>query len=278
MSFQLDVPRASDAQLAALFHNIMVDDEIDLSVLCPDDVSPRCTEEELQACYRLCWQLLERGVDLNAFRRLIVRIALTRSPDAEERAAFKKVRARFKHMRFACSNFDRRHRYPRQLHFITSIMGFLQDAFKNGQQLRTVWLAVVLRLALTRGPFAMIRHRLAAFQPTTPDEFMTFQKAETGKLAAALEGEKPITGRQFHALRKIISRRTAFVDTLRVVRPSVKLNALSLYLATINGLMGDMHDELILKQVRGEWDYHEGLFVLPDEISSRLRMLVSRSV
>lgn len=274
MSFNLDTPRASDQQLAALFHNIMVDDEVNLSVACPTDVTPDCNQEELNACYRISWQLLVRGIDLVDFRRMIARIAVRREASPDERIYYKEVRARFKHMRFGCANFDVRHRYPWQLHFITSQMGFLQDAFKSGQKFKTCWMAAVLWIVLLPLPFKLVQRRIENFLSSNPPKFREFQCAEIAKLAKALASGEQVTGQQFHSLRKIISRRTAFVDTLRIIRPSQQLNNLSAYLATINGLMGDMHDELLLKEIRGELDYHKDKFLLPDPIAVRLRKLI----
>lgn len=274
MSLDLDTPRASAEQLSALFHNIMVDDEVNLSVACPTDVTPDCTQEELNACYRISWQLLARGVDLTDFRRMIARIAVRREASPNERVHYKEVRARFKHMRFGCANFDMRHRYPWQLHFITSQMGFLQDAFKSGQKFKTCWMAAVLWVVLLPMPFKLVQRRIENFLPSNPARFWDFQCAEIAKLAKVLATGTQVTGQQFHALRKIISRRTAFVDTLRIIRPSQQLNDLSAYLATINGLMGDMHDELLLKEIRGELDYHKDKFLLPETIATRLRKLI----
>lgn len=65
---------------------------------------------------------------------------------------------------------------------------------------------------------------------------------------------------------------------MRIIRPSQQLNNLSAYLATINGLMGDMHDELLLKEIRGELDYHKDKFLLPDPIAVRLRKLIDANL
>lgn len=252
----------------------MRDDDINMNAHYPYKANTECNQEVLEECYRITWQLLARRSKIKEFRRILMKIALRRKALFEEQEFYKEIRAQFKHMRFGCCNFDRRHTYPWQLHFVTCQMGFLQDAFRNGQHFKTFRKALLLWSVLHPLLFRLILKRLADFKPATPEKFKNFQKNELNKIIDVLNFDQKVTGHQFHSLRKIISRRTAYVDTLRVIRKDKELDALSTFLATINGLMGDMHDEIVLKDIRGDSDYYKEQFSLPNEIKLRLTVLV----
>lgn len=273
-SLSLEFPQATQAQLAALMQNILDDDEIDFGARCPTKPEPDFTVVELAGCYRLAWQLLVSGVNMSSARRLVATIVIRGSATPEQAASFKLIRARFKHMRFACSNCSDQHSYPEQLNSITRLMGTFQDAFKNGQKIKTLTLGLWLFCRLRTGFFEGLRKSIADARLSSVESFNRYLAAENQQLAEAVREGEYLTARQFHALRKIISRRTALNDTRRVLYPSPELDALSLFLATINGLMGDMHDDLVLKRIRNELDYEKEPFELPDEIASRIRAFV----
>jgi hypothetical protein len=48
---------------------------------------------------------------------------------------------------------------------------------------------------------------------------------------------------------------------------------MSLFLATINGLMGRMHDDLVVKKLQDKLGYEHELITFPPEISARIRAL-----
>lgn len=273
-SFSLEFPQATQAQLAALMQNILDDDEIDLEACCPTKSVPEFTAAELADCYRLAWQLLASGVSASSACRLVASIAIRCSATPQQATSFKLIRARFKHMRFACTNCSEQHSYPEILHSTTRLMGDFQDAFKHGRRIRTLKLGIKLWYRLQTGFFEALRKNIADAQTSTIESFQRYLAAENQHLADAAQEGAYLTARQFHDLRKIISRRTALNDTRRALYPSPELDALSFYLATINGLMGDMHDDLVLKRIRNELDYDKQLFKLPDEIASRIRTFV----
>ncbi len=254
--------------------NILDDDEINLEARCPTMPPPDFTVEELANCYRLAWQLLISGVNMSSTRHLVYNIAIRRSATPEQAVSFKLMRARFKKMRFACANYSEQHTYPRRLHSLTRLMGSFQDAFKNGQKIRTVWLGIRLWCRLRTGFFAQLRETLVKARLSTLESFQRYIAEEDKHLAEAVGEETFLTARQFHELRKVISRRIALNDTRRALYPSPELDAISLFLATLNGLMGKLHDDLILKELRNELNYEKQLFKLPDEIASRIQALV----
>lgn len=273
-SFSLESPQATKAQFAALMQNILDDDVVNLQACCPTNPALNFTVEELASCYRLAWQLLISGVNMSATRRLVSTIAIHGSATPEQTIHFKFMRARFKKMRFACANYSEQHAYPESLHSITRLMGRFQDAFKNGQKLRTLWFGINLWCRLRAGFFGELHESLVQAQLSTLDSFQRYIAAENQHLAETVQEETLITARQFHELRKIISRRIALSDTRRALYPSPEFDAVSLFLATINGLMGKMHDDLVLKKIQNKLDYEQELFKLPDEIATRIRALI----
>ncbi|SBW83996.1 hypothetical protein PVE_R1G6117 [Pseudomonas veronii 1YdBTEX2] len=229
---------------------------------------------ELADCYRLAWQLLVTGVDIPATRRLVAAIAGKGSATAEQTVQFKFMRARFKKMRFACANYSEQHAYPESLDSITRLMGRFQDAFKNGQRYRTLWLGIRLWCRLRDGFFAGLHDTLIEAKLSTVESFQRYIAVENQHLAETSREDAFLTARQFHDLRKIISRRIALSDTRRALSSSPEYDALSLFLATINGLMGKMHDDLVVKKIQNKLVYEQELFKFPDEISTRIRALV----
>lgn len=275
MFFSLNDKKFSNKNVNDLFHNIMIDDEINLDSKCPSNIIPICSQIELEKCYILTWQMLVHSTNFKKIRNILFDIIIKSSVSPEEQMIYKQTRAKFKHMRFGCSNFDKRHVYPKRLHFVTSLMGFLQDSFKNNQKFKTRWTAILLWIILHPLIFKFILKRLNDFQPDTPENLNSFQLKKIKDLAKIVTTRKQVTGQKFHSLRKIISRHTAYIDTLRVIRPSKDLDKLSIYLATVNGLMGDMHDRLLEKHINKEINYYNDVFYLPDIINLRLENIVS---
>lgn len=269
--------RCSQNDLDTLFNYVLLDDVPHPHTPLPEDILPSSTPHEVIENYRLCWQLLEYGVDRSHFRQIIKRIAFSGTATPDEQRAFKYARAKFKHMRFTCANIGKVHRYPFILHIITIIMGNMQDAFKNKQRWATLINGCVLWVALTPLYYWLIQLPLMTLRPDTPDGILAYQREQNAKLAKLLTTLDATTGHEFHVMRKIISRRVAYNDTLRTLRPDTSLDHLSEYLATINGMMGDMHDDLIEKKINGSQNYHRDRFQPPREIIERITTFLARS-
>lgn len=273
--FSLESPKATHAQLTTLMQNILDDDVVDLLAPSPSAPAPALTHSELAGCYRLAWQLLVTGVDLPATRQLVLAIAIKGSATAEQALQFKYMRARFKKMRFACANYSAQHSYPEKLDSITRLMGRFQDAFKNGQRRRLMWLGIKLWCRLRDDLFSTLHRTLTEAGLSTPESFRLYIAREDEHLAQSSHADAFLTARQFHDLRKIVSRRIALSDTRRALSPSPEYDALSLFLATINGLMGKMHDDLVMKKIENKLVYEQELFEFPEVVSSRIRALVA---
>lgn len=274
---RLRQPSYPTSLLATTFNYVLLDDIPFPDTPLPKDTLPQCTPEEVEQAYRLCWQILERGVNRSKFRHLIMHIARTGSASKDEQLEFKHARAKFKHMRFACANFSKRHRYPLLLHIITIIMGNMQDAFKNHQRIATWINGIALYFMLLFPIYCFIQGSMLGARLDTPEGIRAYHMKQNDKLAHLMTSLDETTGHEFHVMRKLISRRVAFNDTLRTIRPSASLNQLSECLATINGMMGDMHDDLIEMKLKGTQNYHRDRFTPPHEIMDRIKAFLSRS-
>lgn len=277
MPVSLDYPVFPQEMLDRLFEYILLDDVPHPDVVLKDNIiKTGYTCEDIKECYQLCWQLLKRGVDFKIFRKLIGKLAYKGSATPQDRLSFKYARARFKHMRFACNNFDRRHRQPRLFHMIIRCMGKMQDSFNNGRHFSTFKYGVFLWIVLSPLVYPLIEKEINDFKADTPEGIKAFHNREIQKLRTALENKEQISAHDFHLLRKIFSRWVSFNDTLRTVRPSDKLNQFSAYLATINGMMGDRHDEYVEKKFSNKKGYYKNKVDLPDDLFRRIQIFLEK--
>jgi hypothetical protein len=269
----LDSRRFPTTQLDAFFDAILINDEVDAETPLPDTVTLDFDPELLIDCYRLSRQLWKDGVDRTAMITLTSRLRRNRDLGPQDRLAFKYARAKIKQVRFACALFGARHSYPTILDWMTTALGHLQDAFKTGQK-AAVWReALLCRLFLAGGPYALLRREIDRLRPATGAGFRTYLLGQIDSLRTILARGR-VTGAQFHATRKIISRQIAFYTALSTIQPSERNRRMTRVLAAINGLMGRVHDELIERREAGTLDYHEHQFDLPDDIRARLTAFV----
>lgn len=269
----LDAQRFAQATCDALFQAVLIDDEVDAHTELPDRMTLDYDPAQLLDCYRLCRQLWREGVDHAAFGALIDTLRRERDLGPEQRLAFKYARAKIKHLRFAWALYDERHRYPHVMDWMTTALGHLQDAFKNGDRAKVYREAVLCRFFLSAGPQALLAREIDRLRLTSGESFRAYMGRQAATLEAALR-QPLMTGHQFHATRKILSRQVSFYDTLRTLQPSDEAFKMSRSLAALNGLMGNMHDDLVARRVAGEQDYHRDAFALPADIQERLVALV----
>jgi hypothetical protein len=271
----LDARRFTAAQCEALFEAVLIDDVVDAHTELPDRITLDYDRGLLVDCYRLCRQWWTDGVHRDGMVALIDTLRRDRDLPDQDRLAFKYARAKFKHLRFACALFRDDHRYPRVLDWLTVALGHLQDGFKNGQRGKVYRDALLCRLLLSDSVYRIIRREVDRWVPATTSEFRTYVLAQIEQLRTVLARDT-VTGAQFHATRKIISRQSAFYVTVLTLTDSDEAHKMSRALAAINGLMGSMHDLLIEQRVAGTFDYHRAPMRLPDEIRGRLTDLVAR--
>jgi hypothetical protein len=270
----LDARRFDQVQLDALFAAVLIDDEVDAETPLPDRITLDWDQALLVNGYRICRQLWTDGVDRARLIALVEKVGRDRDLGADDRLAYKYARAKFKHVRFACALFGAKHRYPTILDWMTTALGHLQDAFKNGETRRVGREAMLNRLFLRDAPMALLHREIDRLDPATPAGFRAYTARQIATLREVVARDT-VTGAQFHAARKIASRQVAFYDTIRTIQPTEERFRMSRALAAINGLMGSMHDELVERRVAGTQDYHREHFRLPDEIRARIAALVA---
>ncbi|MDZ4140993.1 MAG: hypothetical protein U1C48_03190 [Methylotenera sp.] len=271
----LDVPLFSEAQCNALFAAVLVHDDVNLDAELPEVIHLDYSQEQLTQCYRICRQVWKQGVNRKFLCKLVTRLFWFCTIAQEERRTYHNVRAKIKHLRFAYVTFDERHAYPVHLHRMTRIMGELQDAFKNKQKATIRSLAIKLRFLLMILPYALVTKEIDQFQPSTIESFRKYVNDEINFIRLHL-AKKEITSKEFHEMRKVISRQVALYDNLKTLYPSVYHSSMSRYLSTINGLMGSMHDALIAQKFKKTEDYYVATFEMPEEIEQRLIALVDK--
>ena len=77
-------------------------------------------------------------------------------------------------------------------------------------------------------------------------------------------------------MRIVISRQVAMYDNFKTLYPSSYHQSISQYLSTLNGLMGALHDKLIVKKFDKTQHYYKDKFVMSDEIRLRLEQLTNK--
>ncbi len=133
---------------------------------------------------------------------------------------------------------------------------------------------MLVKLFLTKPIYAIATKEFDKFIPSTPENFSKYLAEGINFINSNLVKDK-LTSHEFHEVRRVISRLVAFYDCIYILYPSDYQQAVLLYLSTINGLMGSMHDELIVAKFNKTQDYHKDTFVMPDEIKQRLISFVN---
>lgn len=265
----------SKALCDQLFQAVLVHDDLHLDAILPTQIHLDYSVEQFERCYQICWQVWSEGTSRTELLELLEKIAQLRMLDMQEQLAFKNMRAKFKHLRFAFVTLDNSHQYPRLFHFLTGEMGKLQDAFKNQQEAALKRSLFILKFFLKKLPYALITRRLNQFQPTSTANFQDYVNHEIHFIRAHLaQGE--ITSKIFHEMRKVISRQVALYDNLKTLYPSTYHDAISRYLSTLNGLMGSMHDDLIIDKFTNKQNYYDGVIEIPADIQLRLNTLTAK--
>jgi len=260
--------------LRRLFDAVDVDDIVDAHVALPDPIVLACPDESIRQCYALCLQFWEDGFTREDALRLVEKLLRNEGLSADERLEFKYIRARYKHLRFAQRLYSERHRSDRLFDLTTRVLGKLQDAFRSGRRSGIVRSGYQLRVLLSKPVWSMVKRSMESTRLTTETGLIAFQKAEIQDLKKAVT-RTHFAGRQFHAVRKIVSMQVSFYDTLRTLGPNEHAFKMSRFLAAINGLMGSRHDEMVAEALSGRRNY-ETPAPLANEIRSRIETLIAR--
>ena len=265
----------SDTECDALFSAVLVHDELYPEATLPDAIHLDYTQEHLSQCYRICQQLWQEGPNRQALSQMVDKIYKQGKLNEQDQYEYYCMRAKIKHLRFAFIIFDKSHRYPRVFHWMTAVMGHLQDVLKNAEH-SSVWPAALLvRLFLSKPLYAIAVKEIEGFQPSTVDGFRQYIKNEINFIRLNLAKDK-ITSHEFHEMRKVISRQVAMYDNFKTLYPSAYHQSISQCVSTLNGLMGSLHDELIAKKFDKTQHYYKDKFAMPDEIRLRLEQLTNK--
>ena len=264
----------SAEQRKALFDAVLVHDNIDLRVCLPKAIHLNYGTRDLSQGYQLCREVWDEGVDRLEMKRMVAALHRERCLSREDAYAYKCIRARFKHLRFAYGSFGEGHRYPFALNQFVGLMGGLQDAFKNGQEAAVGRLSYALLMSLGRLPYSFVVRPIDRFVSSSGDGFRRYVLSQIAYLRQGL-GIGPVSRKQFHALRKVVSRQVAVYDTFKVLFPSKYHEAVASYLGTLNGMMGRDHDLMIAQEIKSGSGGANSTFVIKEEIESRLSVLVN---
>lgn len=261
------------ATLEALFDAVEVNDVVDAEVSLPDAIAAASTDDMVHRCFWLAWQFWLAGVRRRDLLALLATLARRGDLDPADRRRYKSIRARYKQLRFALVLYGVRHREPLLLGLTVKALGSLQDAFRYGQRRRIRQYRWLLRVLLASPVWQFVRRRAGAVRLDTAGGFLAYRKREIGRLRQLLQ--RPLlTGREFHRVRKIVSRQVAFYDHVRTLEADDQAYRLSRFLSAINGLMGSQHDVMVRQDLAGERDYDCPL-PLPRELRWRLEAFVA---
>lgn len=268
----MNMDRFTQEQCDDLFAAILVHDDIYPDAALPSAIHSDYTPEQLANVYGLCRQLWATGVDYAELARITDTLYRDRSISDDDLRRFKYIRAKFKHLQFSYITCDARHRYPNGLHWMTVVMGEVQDAFKHSQIPAIGRYALLLKSFMTPVASRLIHRKVADFRPGTSADLKAHIANQIDQVRSSI-ARPTTTGQEFHNLRKVISRQTAFYDTTKILYPSPYHEAVLKSFSTINGLMGGLHDELVKRRFRGEQDYRKDRFAMPDDIRHWLTTL-----
>lgn len=260
-----------DALLRAVERNDVVDTHIDL----PQRIPGGFTHEQFAQCLNLCRQFWLDGVERARLAPLAHKLAREGGLAEAECSAFKAIRARYKHMGFAFMLYTSAHRRPFLYEATSTLMGDAQDAFGNGYAKRACLAGSGLSVLVSPFFDGWCRTRVRRAVVDRARSINEHMRAETARIPGYLSRPE-VTAAQFHALRKIISRRVAFFDTMRTLYPDTDYDRVSRFLSAINGLMGRKHDELVRGALSGTLRYRHDSFPIPQTIRVLLETMCQR--
>jgi hypothetical protein len=260
------------ARLDAFFAAVLINDVVDAELVLPAGIPVHQPQGRLADYHALCRQLWIEGVDRTNLRQLSGMAIAGRSPDPETLTRFKHVRAKFKQLRYASTLLDQDYRTPLLLGAATAVMGQLQDAYRH-HQLRQIRLhGLQLRILTTRPCLAWMGNTAAAFQPLPSRLFAERLGRDLDELAEQL-ASGPVSGKAFHAMRKIVSRHNSFWTAMTVIHPATSHHRLFRWMSAVNGMMGAMHDGLVAAEAERAGSYEQPA-PLPDDLRAMLDKLV----
>lgn len=259
----------SAAQCDALFNALLLHDEINLETSLPKPNYENYTQEQLSQYFQLSHQLWRDGLSRLLLKEMIEKIYHQGKLDADDKHTFYCMRAKIKHLRYAFLMFDKNHRYPLMFHWMAAAMGYLQDILKSSQRSKVKYAANLVKFFLTKTIYALVIKKFDKFAPSSPENFRQYLDDSVDFINSKLIKDK-LTSHEFHEVRRVISRFVTFYNCIYILYPDNYQHAILLYLRTINGLMGSVHDDLIVASFNKTQNYRKDTFIIPTEIKQRL--------
>lgn len=259
----------------SLFTAVEEDDVVEANINLPQHIDLQCSRQSIRDNYALCLQFWEDGFSRQELLNLVNGFLKDPELSMATRMRYKYIRARYKHLRFAQQLYGKKHQSNRLFHITTTILGHFQDAFRNNNQDKLKLHGNLLRVLLSKPIWSLIRYALRHIHLETESDFIAYRQAQM-RLLQTLIAEPELTGKQFHDVRKIISRQVSFYDTLRSIDAGNReARQVSRFLAAINGLMGDRHDVMVADKLAGGQTYDQPT-MLDIDIRQRLELLLAR--
>ena len=258
-----------------LFIAVEKDDVVDAEVSLPPTITLRCTSDIIHGNYALCLKFWLDGVNRKELLRLTLKQAAGDELSTDERKQYKYMRARYKHLRFAQRLYLKKHQAGFLFGKTTVFLGRFQDGFRNGKKNIVSYYGNLLRVYLSSPVWWLVNYSLRHSQLESVNGFIAYRQAQM-RMLKEIVSSPLLTGREFHDVRKIISQQVSYYDTLRSIDPENKeALQISRFLAAINGLMGDKHDEMVADDMENRQPY-DAPVALDSNIRQRLELLISR--
>ena len=263
----------SAAQCEALFKALLLHDEINLEVSLPKPRPESYTQVQLNEYFQLSHQLWRDGLSRLLLLEMIEKIYHLGKLDADDKHKFYCMRAKIKHLRYAFLMFDRNHRFPMMFHWMAAVMGYMQDLLKSSQHSSVKRVALLVKLFLTKPIYALVIKKFDKFIPSSSENFHQYLDNSIDFINSKLIKDR-LTSHEFHEVRRVISRIVTFYNCIYILYPDNYQYVVLLYLRTINGLMGSVHDDLIVASFNKTQNYHKDTFEMPTVIKQRLMAYV----
>ncbi|MCQ8917164.1 hypothetical protein [Escherichia albertii] len=258
-----------------LFIAVEEDDVVDAEVSLPPTITLRCTSDIIHDNYALCLKFWLDGVNRKELLRLTLKQAAGDELSTDERKQYKYMRVRYKHLRFAQRLYLKKHQAGFLFGKTTVFLGRFQDGFRNGKKNIVSYYGNLLRVYLSSPVWWLVNYSLRHSQLESVNGFIAYRQAQM-RMLKEIVSSPLLTGREFHDVRKIISQQVSYYDTLRSIDPENKeALQISRFLAAINGLMGDKHDEMVADDMENRQPY-DAPVALDSNIRQRLELLISR--
>ncbi len=258
-----------------LFTAVDEDDIIDEQTHLPQVIDLQCSQENIRNYYALCLQFWEEGFTRIELLRLVHKLLKGKKLSTTERMQYKYIRSRYKHLRFAQRLYSKKHEANLWFRQTTVFLGHFQDAFRNEKKGLLTFYGQILCFYLSLPVWMLVHYALRHTRLDRESGFIAYRQGQMRALGA-LMAKPRLTGTEFHNVRKIISQQVSYYDTLRSIDPNNQdAYQISRFLANINGLMGDRHDEMVADKLSGRKPYDEPT-LLDINIRQRLELFLAR--